>query len=123
VSFKDQMLADFKNVFLNTDEFAETVIFMAADGSTRSIKAVVVRGDIGARDETDYGVMQMMTVSVANDAVNGVTPAQITGREAMFVSWNEGVAADATKQDQKRMLVSIPQQDDGSLTFRFGPRH
>lgn len=48
-SFEDQLQTDIENVFLNTDEFSETVTYTQFDGTTKSIP-VVFRPDVGAED-------------------------------------------------------------------------
>jgi hypothetical protein len=122
MSLKDELAGEMLNIFLNDDEFAESVVYVNRDGDSRTIKAIVDRNDIGGRDETDHGVQEMMTVEVAIHATLGILPSELDNGDALFFSHQADVDADATDSTQKHMITAAPMQGDGSLTFRFGPR-
>ncbi|MBI5872987.1 MAG: hypothetical protein HZB36_02455 [Candidatus Omnitrophica bacterium] len=114
MSFKDQMKEDFKNRFLNTNEFAEVISYTPKDDVARSIKAVVTRNRLDPAEETPGRTLNTEAeISIANDATVGVASVNRGGDTVSFpdrlggsnVSW---VVADILDQDESswRLLVT-----------------
>ena len=74
MTLKEQMLTDFKNVFLNSDEFGETISYTPYGSSLLSIKAIIDRERLQA-DGPDRGMAlrRDCEIWIANDATYGVT--------------------------------------------------
>jgi len=78
MSLRTQIADDIRKVILNADDAAETITYTPASGSAKSIKAVVLRGDV--RDEAaDDGIQkaQRADVHVSTDATTGVSAPSI----------------------------------------------
>lgn len=74
MTLADQMQDAALEIFLQTDEHAETIAYTPAGGSVRNIPAIVDRGeDIDVR-ETDRGLMvtKTATLHLSDDATQGV---------------------------------------------------
>lgn len=73
MTLKSQMATDFSNVFLNSDEFAESVDWTPNGGSESTVTALVER-DQAEPDNTDEGleVHRWATVRFATSDVSGI---------------------------------------------------
>ena len=73
MAFKDKLAVDARNVILNKDEFAETVIYTPKGGSPKSIEGIVSRSQADS-NEQDQGRMlhRQCEIWIANDASEGV---------------------------------------------------
>ena len=112
MTLKSIMAADALSVFLNTDEFAETVTYYANGiGQGRSIKAVVERD---VQQITDQGLPALATfVNVANHATLGILGTEVdTGVDTLGVSLRYGESA------QIRQIVYVEDVDDGMLRIQ-----
>ncbi|MFA5316198.1 MAG: hypothetical protein WC369_02100 [Dehalococcoidales bacterium] len=73
MSFKDAIKEDATAVFLNTNEFAETIVYTPKNGVGKSIKAIVDRERISPADEDSGRVLlNQVKILIANDATYGV---------------------------------------------------
>lgn len=70
MSFLEQLDSDMEDAFLNTAEFGETVTYLFADGTTKSI-ACVFNEQIGAIDVRETG-----RCSISSDATVGIEDPQ-----------------------------------------------
>ncbi len=74
MTLKTQLSIDAVKVYLNSDEFAETITYTPKNGSPKSIKAVVIRGRLGAGGEDAGRILRnQCEVYIANDTTDGVT--------------------------------------------------
>lgn len=74
MTFKDQMIDDMKNVFLNQDEFAEDIVYTPYGENARTIKALVIRERLQPDDLSDGRVLsRQYEIYIANDPTEGVT--------------------------------------------------
>lgn len=85
MSFQDQVALDMANVFLNTDEFAESIVYTTKAGVASTIPAVVDRQRINIRPE-DQGrsLHKEAEITIQNDADNGVTTVDTRGDKVTF---------------------------------------
>ncbi len=74
MTFKDALSQNAQRVFLNTDEFAEQVIYTPSGGFAKTIKAVIVRKDLSPADEnTGRSLKNQAEVFISTDSVTGVS--------------------------------------------------
>ena len=107
MTLKDQMPLDAANCMLNTNEFAEAVIYKPSGGAPKTINALVVRRQIEA-DEQDQGhvLENQCEVYVANHASSGVTSVQ-KGKDILsFPEQLGGISTDW-------FVVDVVYKDDG----------
>lgn len=73
MTLKSQIVTDAKTVFLNNDEFSETVSYTPDGSSAKSIKAIVMRPQIDVLDQ-DRGVVlaNQVQLYISTDATEGV---------------------------------------------------
>lgn len=72
-SFKEQLVADAVNTFLNSDEFAETIAYTPKDGEERLIRAIVDRQIISpAGEDTGRLLQNQVKITIANSETYGV---------------------------------------------------
>src|SRR3989338_1491513 len=93
MTFKTQHSEDGKNLFLNTDEFAESITYTPNGGSPKAVKALVVRERLQA-DGPDQGrvLNRQAEVYVANDATEGVISVDKGNDTVSFPVFVEGSA-------------------------------
>ncbi len=117
-AFDDILVDDAINAWCGMGEFEESIVYKNKSGVSRTISAIVMRGDIDKSDEVMHGVAQSMTVLVPNDSTSGIASSEIDlgGSEVLIVTWKLG--ATATEKDRHPITV-MPMQDKGGLIFRF----
>lgn len=106
MSFKDQLKTDSLNVFLNADEFAETITYTPKGAAGKSIKAQVFRKRLDPAGEDAGRVLLNQTeIMIANDATYGVTAIN-KGGDAVSLPERVGggninwIVADVLAQDE-----------------------
>jgi hypothetical protein len=110
----DNVLADDRFAFNDTDVFGETATYKPKNGgATRSIKVVVNRNipvEISPQGVTRYPIL----VAVTNSATYGISATELdTGADKIAVAFRQG----GTAQD---FLLGTPEaQDGGMLYFRL----
>lgn len=113
MSLRDTIEADALTVFCNDQDFAETVTYWPRVGSSRSIKAVVIRDQIATLSE-DGGQTNLPSfqVFVANTATGGISSSEIdTGGDKIELPPRDGKTAE------KRSITQITEQDHGMLVI------
>lgn len=74
MTFKTQLTDDLKNVFLNTDEFAESATYTPAGGTAKTISVIIDEGSgegyMGA-DALDHAAIMRIMVSDISEVVAG----------------------------------------------------
>lgn len=117
MSLKDMIAQDAVNVFCNADDFAEPLIYVKRDGTTRAINGQVFRN----RSRIDAtGVLRRYTeVMVANDATYGISAAELNvGGDRIRVADREGEAVPTTGG----LIIHVGDgewQDAGMLTLEL----
>lgn len=74
MTLAEQMESAALEIFLQTDEMAETISYTPSGSSSRNIPAIVERGEDIDTQETDRGLMVTKTASlhISDDATQGV---------------------------------------------------
>lgn len=119
MTLKDMMADDAATVFLNTDEFAETVTYLprqtgiTTTRAPRSISAVVFRESLSGVDENGGEITSpVWIVHVANNASTGITGAELNlGGDRISFPPRDGETA------QDRRIVSLQTQDEAMLVL------
>lgn len=113
------MADDVTSVFLNTDEFAESVTYYPRQQGTtttrapRSISAVVFRESIQSVEENGGEVLlPMWEVHVANNSTTGITGAELDiGGDLISFPPRDGETA------KKKRIVRLVTQDEAMLVL------
>jgi len=78
LSLSELVASDVSDVFLNANDFAETVTYTPTGGSARTILAVVILGQSGLKqDQTHFTSDSTISVYVSNDATTGIDNPQL----------------------------------------------
>lgn len=85
MTFKEQTDLDMKNVFLNTDEFAEDIVYTTKCGTETTIPAVIDRPapDSSAEDQGRI-LHNQATILIHNDVQNGKISVDTKGDSVRF---------------------------------------
>jgi hypothetical protein len=91
----DSVITDDGAVFVDSDGFGESVVYLKGDGTTRSISATVFRltpDDLqGAAERTR---IRRLELEVRNSATLGITPGELDlGKDRLQVAWRRGETA------------------------------
>ena len=71
------MKEDFKNTFLNSDEFAEEILYVPVTGASRTINAIVDRRRVTpAGEDTGRILLGQVEIIISTDATEGVATIQ-----------------------------------------------
>jgi hypothetical protein len=73
MSLSDSIKNDVSAIFLNTEDFAEAIVYYFAVGGSRSINAIVDRNPPAIYDAAGTVVMPSFIVTIDNDCTTGVT--------------------------------------------------
>jgi len=118
MTLRSQIDNDASSVFLSTDDFAETVTYYphtyynATPRLSRSISAVVIRETITVLGEDGDAVLPVFEVHVANDAVKGISSAEIDlGGDQIALAPRDGKAAE------RKTITRLMQQDHAMLVL------
>ncbi len=85
MSFKDNLKRDALNLFLNTNEFAETIQYTPKGGAPKTIKAVINRRRLNPGGEESGRTLQnQLEILIANDSVYGVSAVNKGGDQVFF---------------------------------------
>lgn len=85
MTLKEQVDLDMQNVFMNTDEFAESIVYTPKCGTAKTIPAIVDRFQPDAKSQDQARVLQKTaTIIIHNDATNGVTEIDTKGDKVTF---------------------------------------
>lgn len=117
MSLADRIVTDAANVFLNSDHFAEDVVYYphrfhaAAVRAPRPIKAVVVRNQVSVFTP-DEKIMVEFEVRVANDSTIGISSAELdTGGDMIELAPRIG------ETPEKRSVQYLTEHDEGMLVL------
>lgn len=113
MTLKAAISADANTVFLNTDEFAEVVLYRPVLGATRSIKAVIIREELASSEESGGAVTPVFEVHVANSSATGISSTEINlGGDAFDFPVRDGLSVST------RRINAILFQDTGMLVLQ-----
>lgn len=109
----DQVLADDRLAFTDTDVFGEAATYKKRGGTTRPIQVVVNRNlppEISPQGVTRFPIL----VAVSNSTTYGISSTELdTGADKIAVPFRYG-------GDAQDFLLGTPEaQDGGMLTFRL----
>lgn len=84
-----------QNVFLNTDEFADTVSYTPKGGVAKSIPAIIERQPISPDEEGRGRILgKEAVITIHNDATNGVASVDTNGDAVTFPALPGGSNVD-----------------------------
>ena len=107
MSLKNELTKDVINTFLNTDEFAEDIVYTPKGETAKSIRAIINRKRLDPSMEDSGRVLAGQTeIFIANDAVAGVSSVS-KGQDK--VSLSELIGAPAIDW----VVIDIIDQDEG----------
>lgn len=118
MSLRSEIVADADRVFLQSDDFAETVTYHPYRYATdsvrveREIKAVVTRNQVSAFTPDGEVILPELEIRVANDATTGISRDEIdTGGDQIEVAVKVGGTAE------RRSIQYITESDEGMLVL------
>lgn len=95
MTFKSQMSVDMESVFLNTDEFAESIVYTPKNGVAKTIPAIIDRVPVNSQGEDQARTLHKQAeIIIHNDATNGVTSIDKNGDKVTFPALPGGTAID-----------------------------
>lgn len=114
MTLKDMIADDAANVFINADEFAESVAYRALGAqSDRTINAQVFRLGNAGSDESGGVVTPFFEVHVANSATVGISSTEINlGGDVIKLAIRPG------ESNLSRRIMAIVEQDEGMLVLQ-----
>ena len=115
MTLRELMADDVLNVLLNEDEFAETIVYTALGDAPISVKAIVERNPPEPIGNPPKMVAGRMVITVANDALLGISSATIN------VGGDTVTLAPRIGATDKTMPIHRLLEDSGGVT-RFEVR-
>lgn len=114
MTLKQRMQEDATKVFLNTDEFAESVAYLGYLAVTkRTITAAVFREALAGNEESGGTVTPVFEVHVANSATTGISSTELNlGGDTIDIAARDGMTP------QPRRIVAIITQDEAMLVLQ-----
>ena len=112
MSLHDTIIEDAKKVFINPQEFGESIVYYKRNGRTRPISAVVIREALGILPEDGDVVYPMFEIHVANDPSEGIASDELNlgGDQLEF--------PDRVGQTPKRhSILKLLSHDEGMLVL------
>ena len=107
MSFKTRLQTDSILTFLNSNEFAEEILYTAKGAAEKSIKAIVERKPPGPDDGSGGRVIEdALEVSIANNATYGIATVTIGADKVSFPKNIGGT-------DIEWLVTAIVSQDEG----------
>jgi hypothetical protein len=107
-----QLAACLKEAMDQIAAFGESVVYYPSSGTGRTIEGIVTRSGPMELQGFPAGRSELLQVSVANDAVSGISSAEIdTGTDFIEVAARLGDTA------KKRRVLRIVSQDYGMMTL------
>lgn len=107
MTFKQKLSEDAKNIFTNTDEFAETITYTPSGGSSKTIKASIFRDRLDAgNQDRNRTLTRQAEIMIANDSTYGVTFVTRAGDYVSFPVYIGGAAVDWS-------VIDILSHDEG----------
>jgi len=113
MSFKDMMKNDLKDVVLNTDEFAQAVVYTPSGGTARTINVVLTFKPLEPIDE-DFGraLHHTAEMDALNDATDGIDEVSVSGDRITLT--------DDTGTSRTARILRVISSDDASKKLLIG---
>lgn len=104
MTLKASMASDVTGIFLNTDDFAETITYYPRSGGSRSIIALIDRSppetwDVGST------VTPVLTIHVHNNATTGIAHNEFDDGDQVLIAVKAGGTPEA--RTLKRVLDDV----------------
>lgn len=113
MSFKDKVKTDVTEIFLNTNELAETIQYTPYGQSAKSIKALVDRGNVAGDPQFQNKIgRNQCKIAISIDATEGVASVDKGRDAASFPDILGGSAVDWA-------VVDILGRDDGMWLLKL----
>lgn len=107
MTFKSQLDDDAVNVFLNSDEFAESITYTPSGGSPKTIKAVVSRERVDPDSQARGNVLiNQAEIHIAKDSTYGVASVSKGADKVSFPAIIGG-------SNSTWLVIDIIKHDDG----------
>ena len=114
MGFKDQIVEDARNIFLDsTTGFAEDIVYTPYGGTAKTIKAVVERKTLEPNQQGSTSIVgRELEISILNDADEGVADV-VKGQDKVSLPvWSGGesvdwVVVDISFKDEAMFLLKI----------------
>jgi len=91
VTLRDNLRTDVPSIFLNSDEFAETITYFLAGGGRRSIKAIVDRNPPAIYDAAGDVVLPQFMITIHNNCTTGIEADEVnTGGDEVELIVKDG---------------------------------
>lgn len=112
MTLKNQMATDAVTVFLNEDEFAESIVYMPREGGQRTISAIVNRSPPADMNGVPYAqAIPVYHVQVANNATTGISVDELdTNKDQIELPDKDGGTVTTT-----RTITKLIEQDSAML--------
>lgn len=109
MTLKDSIKADSSAIFLNVDEFAESVVYKPRNGGARTIYAIVDRDPPAVYDAAGNVVLPAFRLSVRNSCTLGISSKELdTGGDSVELVRKLGDAVPVTVS-----IMRMAYQDEG----------
>ncbi|MCD6459408.1 hypothetical protein J7L67_01920 [bacterium] len=114
MTFKSLVQDDLKNVFLNTNEFAEEIVYMPKNGTAKTIVALISRDRIEPVEENRYRSLQKeCEVIISKLDSNGISSINEGQDKVSFPEYEGGSNKDWA-------VLEILKADTVTWTLRVG---
>lgn len=113
MTLRATIITDATAVFTATDDFAELVVYRPYQGTTRQIKAVVIRQLAETISDEENRVVPVFEVHVVNSECSGIGSGEINlGGDRI------DIAARVGNIPLPRSIVQIIDQDEGMIVLQ-----
>jgi hypothetical protein len=113
VTLREQITADVSSVFLNDEDFAETLIYKPACGGSRTITGVVDEDGTYPELANEKDSIEFLSVFVSRDATNGIDNPQLGDRISRVIDGEGNEAKAYTYLGEKAEV------DENAWTLKF----
>lgn len=112
MTLHDMIRSDSVDVFCNSDDFAESVVYYKRNGLSRTINAVVVREAFAINPEDGDTITPVFEIQVANDSANGIASDELNIGGDMI-----SFAVRVGRHVERRSITRLIQHDEGMLVL------
>lgn len=111
MTLRDAITSDVSTIFLNVNDFAETVVYYFAGGGSKTIKAIIDRSTYSFYDAAGNVVMPAFRITINNHCELGVLASKVnTGGDEVALIDEYGAVIP-----ERVTVISITNQDQGTL--------
>lgn len=112
MTLHDMIRSDSVNVFCNSDDFAESVVYYKRNGLSRTINVVVMREAFAINPEDGDTITPVFEIQVANDPTNGIASDELNIGGDMI-----SFAVRVGRHAERRSITRLIQHDEGMLVL------